>query len=331
LFALARRLQLTFPLVLSAVTKADRGFALAVGADMTLAPRRFRRTELTADMSAGQAFAVAARAAVEQIVWNATLVSKAPSPEAIHQTRVGVRRLRATLSTFKDVVSDDERRRLATRLKALGRDLDEARNLDVFIDGVWRRTPAALRPDADETALIDAKSAAYGRARTAMENGDARTLTLDVLAWIETGPWTYARASGAKTRDRPVTRFAEGSLRRGRRKLLEAGGSLATLTPAARHHVRIRTKVLRYACEVLAPVFPKHPGRASRFLLALETLAETLGDLNDLATARTVVSQLPASITLPADGGHREGKLIAAAEKAFRQLKEARPFWPDET
>ncbi len=327
LFALARRLQLAFPVPLSAVAKSDRGFALAGGTD--LAHRRFRQPELSTEMTAGEAFRVAARAAVEQMIWNAALVRQAASPEAIHQTRIGVRRLRATLSTFRSVVADDERHGVRERLKALGKELDEARNLDVFLDGVWRRAPASDRPAADESALIAAKAAAYDRARLAVNSADARTLALDTLAWIELGAWTHRRADGAMARDKPVARFAARSLGKGRRKLVEAGKSLAGLTPEDRHHVRIRAKVLRYAAEVLAPVFPGKPKRAERYLDALEDLAETLGELNDLATARAVVSHLPAEIALGGDEAVREARLIDQAQAAFERFRRAKPFWPE--
>ena len=329
LFALARRLQAAFPVALSVVTKADRGFALAEGPG--LSPRRFRQPRLTADMTAGEAFRAAARSAVEQIVWNVALVRDLPTPEAIHQTRVGVRRLRATLSTFRSVVADDERHLIRERLKAFGRDLDAARNLDVFLAGAWRRTPSDARPEADELALMAAKTEAYDRARAAMDAGSARTLALDTLTWIEVGPWTHRRAPGAKARDLPVKRFAARSLNKGRRRLIQAGKALGGLTPEARHHVRIRAKVLRYAAEVLAPVFPDHPKRALRFLDALEALAETLGALNDLATARVLVSHLPADIALTAGDGDLEADMIAAAEAAFSRFRSTRPFWPEKT
>ena len=330
LYALARRLQLAFPVTLSAVAKSDRGFAL-LGGDGEPAPRRFRQPDVTADMTAGEAFRVAARAAIAQIVWNAALVRRDPSPEAIHQTRVGVRRLRATLTTFRAIVADEARHPLRARLKTLGRELDEARNLDVFLAGAWSRAPVGARPDTDAAALVTARAAAYDRARQALAKGDLRTLALDLTAWVETGPWTYSRADGAKARDRPVARFAARSLDKGRRRLAVAGRSLAALTPEARHHVRIQAKVLRYAAEVLAPAFPRHPKRAARFLDGLEELAETLGALNDLATARTVVRHLPPEVALASEEAGREESLIAAAETAFARFRKARPFWPTET
>ena len=330
LVALARRLQLAFPAALSAVTKADRGFALVDGGD--LAPRHFRQPALAPAMTTGQAFRVAARAALEQIVWNTALVrhAPAPAPEAIHQLRVGVRRLRATLSTFKPAINDDARPALSHRLRALGRALDDARNLDVFLDGAWRRIPAGSRLEADEAALTSARSDAHGRARAAVAGDEIRTLMLDVLAWIELGPWTFHRASGAARRDRRVDRFAARSLDKGRRRLIADGKTLAALDAEARHHVRIRVKALRYGAEILAPVFPDHPRRAARCLAALEALAETLGNLNDMATARVVVSRLPADIDLPSDDP-RERRLIAAAERSFSRFRKLPPFWSGKT
>ncbi|QTC89591.1 CHAD domain-containing protein [Brevundimonas pondensis] len=67
---------------------------------------------------------------------------------------------------------------------------------------------------------------------------------------------------------------------------------LFDLDAEARHHLRIRTKRLRYAAEFFTDLFPARRRRA-RYLKALERLQDTLGALNDLAVARDRIPAKP--------------------------------------
>jgi len=325
LFTLAHRLQETWPVGLSVVTKADRGFALAH--DGALGARHFQAPRLTARMTAGEAFRAMARAAVEQIVWNAELLRAAPTPEAIHQTRVGLRRLRATLRTFKRVAADGRALALTARLKWLGGELDPARDLDVFIEGAWDRAAAAHDRSGDDANLRAARTAAYARAQAAARDPRLGELVLGLLSWIEAGPWTFDDADGARPRDRSLVRFAMAALEKGRARLLEAGSDLSRLDTETRHRLRIRAKGLRYAADVFDQVFHEHPKRARRFLAALEGLLEALGDLNDIATARVLAPTFTPSPDVLALEAARERTLVERAEAAFKQFRAVKPYW----
>jgi inorganic triphosphatase YgiF len=323
LFALATRLADAFPAELSVVAKADRGYALAEGGPVR--PRHFRMPKLGGRLTAGETFRVIARAALEQILWNTELLRDAPTSEAIHQARVGLRRLRATLKTFKPVIEDARLTAVRNGLKTFSAELDPARNLDVFIEGAWGRDPHPQ--DDGDAAPRAAQAAAYERARRAANSPAARRTLLDTLVWIEIGPWTGKGAKGARRRDRPITDFATVSLEKSRTRLAEAGRHLARLAPAARHRVRIQAKGLRYAADVFDQLFSKHPKRAHRFLKALETLLEDLGDLNDIATARVLAPGFSHAPAVLAREAERERELLVAAEHAFADFRRAKPYW----
>jgi inorganic triphosphatase YgiF len=325
LFALARRLQEAFAphLDLSVVTKADRGFALRGGGD--LQPRRFLSPTLDPRMAAGAAFQAMARAALEQVLWNAAIVRKAPSAEAIHQMRVGLRRLRSTLKTFKAVVEDDNVATLKTRLKWLTGELGPARGLDVFIEA------APLRSTDPGPALIAERAAAYDRAQTAAAGDAMRTLAMDTLVWIETGPWTLKGAAGGRRRDRPAARFAARALDKGLAKVIDAGRDFARLSPEERHQLRIEAKSLRYAADVFDQLFDDHPKRAKRFLSALEVLLNALGALNDEVSAETVIRKLAPNAEAPATDPEAMRGLVEAAAKALKAFKSAEAYWPNKT
>jgi inorganic triphosphatase YgiF len=324
LFALATRLADSFPTELSVITKADRGYALAGGG--AVQARHFKTPVLTSGMTAGDAFQAMARAALEQIAWNAELLRETPTSPAIHQTRVGLRRLRTTLKTFRSVIDDERFTVIGDGLKAFSAELDPARNLDVFIEGAWGRDPDAHGDAADEAPRA-AQAAAYERARRAARSPAARRALLDPLVCIEVGPWTETSGKRSRRRDRPITDFAAASLEKGRSRLVEAGAHLARLDPPSRHKVRIRAKALRYGADVFDQLFRDHPKRAHKLLQTLETLLEELGDLNDIATARVLAPGFANAPAVMAREAERERTLLVAAEGAFGRFKKAKPYW----
>ena len=282
LFALARRLMSTGDLTLSFTTKAARGSALA------RPPRsfaqKFSAPALPPRASSGQAFQSVAKACLAQIVANTERLRHRPSPEVIHQARVGIRRLRSLITTFKDVVSDARLPAIKAELKWLTGELDAARNLDVLLHGDYR---TALHGKEDVEGLKGlgarlrgARRIAYARAATAVESDRFRRLLLDLLVWIEAGPWTGAETL-AKAREKPIEKFAERALGKRRRKIARRGRKLAALDPHARHKLRIEAKKLRYSADAFERLFDR-PKRARAFIDALKAVQEALGALNDI-------------------------------------------------
>ena len=327
LFDIAGDLARRFPLALSFTTKPDRGFGLLAGEAPAF---RFDPPILTREMTAGQAFRAIARASLEQIARNGEAICGQAGGETVHQMRVGARRLRATLKVFGRVAQDDRLRDVEADLKWLGAELDPARNLDVFVDGAWRRA-AERRPGAETQAarerLEAARQGALARARAAAAGDKLRDVLLGAMTWIESGTWTAPDAPGARDRDTPVADFASTALQRAHRKVIRKGRGLEDLSPEDRHHLRIRAKELRYAADVLTPLFDAHPKRAKRFTSALKDLLEHLGDLNDIATAGELARDYPPADELLAGEARREARLLAKACGCFGELKSARPFW----
>lgn len=261
LFALARRLRRTANLRLSFTTKADRGMTLISRAGE--AARHFQAPGLSGEMSAGAAFRAIARASVEQIAGNVEALARGRGAQAVHQMRVGARRLRGALSTFKSVLADDCVDGVDAELRWLTGELDAVRNLDVFLTGAYARIPPG---DADRTALgrrlRRARAAALARARAAVASERFASLLLETLIWIEAGPWTLSGAGGATRRDSPILAFAAGKLEKGRRKVKRRGepedhGPRASPPPS--HQGQDAALWGRW---VRRPVRPSRPSRA---------------------------------------------------------------------
>ena len=326
LFALARRLARDLAIVPVFENKSERGWRLAEGDRRK--PRPAVATPLSPDATTATAFRRIAMACLAQVSAHAELLRVVRRPEAVHQMRVGLRRLRAAVGVFKPLLAASERQRIETELKWLARESNTARDLDVFIRDVFHPTAlAAPSPDLAPLGrhLLTARSQAYDRILAAIASPRYALLMLETTAWIET----------TTLPDGPVAPYAAEALDRLQHQIEKRARDLTDLDAEARHHLRIHAKRLRYAAEFFADLFPTRRRRA-RYLKALERLQNTLGALNDLAVAR---DRIPgeahldnASLAFAAGRiiGRRErdeAALLAAAVKACGRFHDARPFW----
>jgi inorganic triphosphatase YgiF len=351
LFDLARDLAAHAPLRLSLVSKAERGYALALGevegprADPALNP----------EATTGEALQALGRAALDRLCAAAEALRTRPGPERVHKLRVAARRFRGLLSVFKVLAGDPAAHHVKAELKWLADALGAARGLDVFIADVWRpavesqgeQNPGAQdQPDLaqDEAralaafgkALLSAQTDAYAKADAAVDSARFRALAIDAAAWLEAGAWTTDERL-RKRRDKPAAAFAAKALEKRRRRIREDGRDLAALTAEDRHHLRIRGKKLRYAVEDLGGLFPDHPKRLARLVAATKDLQDVLGLLNDLAVREALAHEVALSCEdseaafaagrLTAGRPEREAELLVEAQGAYVTFAEAKRFW----
>jgi len=337
LFDLARDLMAHAPLRLSLVSKAERGYALALGE----APGARREAAvLTRDMTAAEAFQALGNTALGRLCVAAEALADLPGPEALHNLRVAARRLRALLKLFRPVTGKLAATPASEALKALAAALGPARDLDVYIAGTWR--PAAeADPQPVEglgalgKALIDAQQAAYARALEAAAPDRFGPLALDIAAWLEAGDW-LADPERVEDRGARATAFAAGRLKKLSKDVLSRGKNLDGLDADQRHRLRIRGKGLRYAIDALAPLFPQHPRRLERWSAATRDLQDALGGLNDqtlgaglareaaLADGDPLAAYAAGALSAAPEATDR---LMAGSKAALAELKDLKPFW----
>jgi inorganic triphosphatase YgiF len=329
LFALARELSAAAPLYLAFDSKAARGQALVAG-DAQPSVQKGGKVELADDAKVGEAFQAIARKALAQIAANAAVLREAPDPEAVHQLRVGARRLRSGLATFKAVLEGEGLETVKADLKWLGETCGRARGLDAFSAEVL--TPAEIgkpSPGLERLRIVidSAREAAWAQASQASASERFRDLMIDATAWVETGDWRAA--DGA---DKPIGPFAKAALKKHLKKLGKRGREAEDGDDTARHHLRIEAKKLRYAAEAFASLYGEK--RVERYLRHVKALQEALGALNDLATAEPLI----AALALPSEAAFAAGELIglnaaakpqrvAQAARALERLQAADPFW----
>jgi triphosphatase len=344
LFRFARALAGVAPMNLSFASKAERGYALVDGEP--LAPMKAADPKLSREDTAASAFKAIAGSALAQMANNARVLRRLRRIEALHQLRVGARRLRSAISLFGPMLADGHVDEIKGELRWLTGELDDARNLDVFITQTFR--PAAKRHARSMglsnlgRALITAQTRAYDRAEAALGSERFRTLMLETAAWIETGPWTSGDEPRlVALRQRPIKAVAREILKRGRRKVMKAGKALAGLAPQPRHKLRINAKKLRYACGFFTGLYSgKAASRLKRFVAAMEGLQDGLGALTDIVAADSLTAELAtaAATDAPAKLGFAAGLIAGerqtdeaaatrAAEKAYARFAKAEPFW----
>jgi inorganic triphosphatase YgiF len=342
LFAVARELTLSLPTRLALKSKSERGHELVEGEQS--APIGATGVELTAGLSKRESFRMIGRSALKQVVGNESALIDG-DPEAVHQMRVGLRRLRAAMSMFAELLQDRQSGVIKDELRWLGKELGPARELEVLLSHVvtplkkqqaqWEGIPSVRRE------LTKEREAAMARARDAVMSGRFRSLTLETAAWLEAGEWT--RPQDDLVRDlgnTPVVTFAASQLSKRWRKVRKKGRGLANLDPASRHKVRIQAKKLRYAVEFFASLFSgRQASKRGKFLRAVEQLQDGLGDLNDIAVHRDRIAGVAdrstrARVRRAFAAGLLAGREDARAEvamkeatSAYAKLAKVKRFW----
>jgi triphosphatase len=336
LFSLARALAETLPLRLAVKTKSERGFELLSKAAFVV--EKAGEVEIKPEMTTAEAFRAIARSCLRQIIVNEPAVF-AGRAEALHQMRVGLRRLRAAISIFADVVADSGEERIKGELKWITQELGPARDLDVFavdvLEPLRKANPKNTGVSAARRDFEERRKAAYARAVGSLQSERFRKALLDLAEWIEVGGW----ASGQAARG-PIAERARTELTRLRKQIRKRGDDLRHASAQQRHKLRIRAKRLRYATEFFAKTFPGESNlkRRDELLSALKELQDALGGLNDLETRHGLMdgtggeepaAEIAAVIPDPAREAASRERLLADAEKAFARFGQAKAFWKD--
>lgn len=283
---LARRLAQEVPVTSGARAKAEWGYALLDGT--TDAPVFAETAELPASATTAEAFVAIGFSCLRQIAGN-ELAARRRDPEGIHQMRVGLRRLRAALSFFKDMLQGPQTERIKGELKWLTDQLGLARDSDVFV----RKT---VRPYLEHHAerrefemlahdLERDRSTGLARARTAIESDRFRRLLLECALWFIDGEWRNNDDSLRRMRrERSAKVFAEEELERRTGKIVKRARKLDRLDARQRHKLRIAVKKARYAREFFASLNPGglRPKARRKIDSAMKRLQSALGNLNDM-------------------------------------------------
>lgn len=336
LYELAQALSGDLPLQVGHASKAERGYALARLVPRT--PQKRLRIELDPAMPVAAAIRRIALACIAQLQANEAGFLAGRNPEYLHQMRIGLRRLRSCVSLVRTHVPPERITTLVAELRWLGRALNPARDWDVFMTETlpplahaFPEVPGFVALGAHGTRLRRASNAA---ARETVRSTRYASLLLAMGSALAREDLA-ALTAGTGELNGPVGAFAAQLITRRDGKLRKRGTALREATPEARHAARIAAKRLRYAAEFFASLYP--PKRVKRYIVALEDIQDTLGQLNDLATAERLLADNPGGIRHrldPRTAGIVSGWCAATARQALMRLpgdwkrfKSAREFW----
>lgn len=337
LFDLARELNAKAALTLAFESKAERGYRL-VGHD-GVAALKAQHTAVGPTTSGAAAFQRIANDALVQVAVNARLLQRAHNPDVLHQMRVGLRRFRAALSIFKAMLDPEGLNAARAETRWLAGELSAARDIDVFLQRA--ATPDEIEESPGRAAFFRAlriaQAEAYERALAAVRSERFRTLLLMLCEWIEVGGWRrLANDRERALREGPVAALAAPVMDRLDHRLRRRSRKFMKIDADARHDLRKEAKKLRYAAAFFGETFPQHPKRRARFIAALRALQDQLGELNDIAVARSVALRAVGrrSGELAFAAGLEVGRLTkneddvaAAANDAFKAYRKVQPFW----
>lgn len=255
--------------------------------------KKARLPVFTSETTAAEALAEIVLSGINHLRGNEACVLARAHVEGVHQMRVATRRLRSSLTVYKDLLPAEERRYLVNELKWLIGELGFARDWDVFLAEVLGPVIDDL-PDEGTLPLLrskaeDQRDRAYERAQAAIGSERYIGLALLLSAWARGHRWhEHASDDGPPELFVPATAFARKVIDERYQEVIHAGEAFESLSEEKRHAVRIQIKKLRYAVEFFGSLYPKKA--LANYLAALKKLQDGLGTNNDLAVARTLIA-----------------------------------------
>lgn len=294
-FEIARKLFTAGPLHFSREPKSARGLRLATrgAVEEPVAPRKAGAVDYAPDGSVESTARDVLRDCFAQIAENMALLGTSEDPEATHQLRVGLRRLRTAFTIFASSLGKEPLQPLSDAARDLGREVGRLRDLDVLLDEIVAVAGSGgLDPSAHEaltSTLAAQRNAVRAEVRARLAAPESVAFLFDLGEFIETRGW-LAPADYSQTGRlaAPVGAVALGVLDKRWRKVTKLGRDIEELGPESLHTLRKELKKLRYASEMFTPAFKGK--RHAAFMNRLRSLQAMFGSLNDGAMAAETLS-----------------------------------------
>ena len=209
------------------------------------------------------------------------LAVRRADPDAVHQARIRVRRIRSVLAVFRRLFAPGQTEDLREDLRALGTALGAARDPEVRAKTTEDLLLAGTAPaviDAVE-GLVSQSQDEYRAARSDLLHlfdSVEHAALLDRLTRFAANPPLHHRAG------RPARRSFRKALRREVRRVDQRARAAAGLRLEALHELRKKARRLRYAADAVSsePV-PVLGARTKRLAHAAEAAQDVLGDHRD--------------------------------------------------
>jgi len=306
---------------LSSVSKSMKGQRLALGKAFGTAtgasPMRYSR------QLEGHAMATAVVSnCLGQVLANASDVAGGCTDgDAIHQLRVGIRRLRTALRELAGLAGnwDGHGDAWETALVAVFRELGQHRDRDYLLHKLQGQIAQAGGPALDwRDALGDLPDAA-----AAVRSPAFQQTLLGLIGFVHAG----VAPDQQDTKPKKAIRKRLASLHR---QVLAQGKQFSDLPEPEQHSLRKRLKRLRYLAEFSQPLFSSR--RAKAYLADLKPVQDLLGTYHDEVAALEAWQKLSGHDLRALFGAgwltaRREVHIRDCADACKTFAKQAKPFW----
>jgi CHAD domain-containing protein len=250
---------------------------------------------------------------------------------ALHQMRLALTGLRASIGFFSPMVDDAISERIRDELKWLNRQLGALLDLDVAIGRITAANPRQPQDLRVFQSWQENRGEAHRRLARSLRSARYQRLIERTSGWIENGPWcTKAGKQAAKKRAVPIGTYGADRLEQWEKKLLKRCRKLRGMDPKKRHRLRLLNKKLTYMIDSFVDL--SSDKRFAKQLTALKQLRRAqrrLGQLNDDVRGHALALALrPEGVdAAPLPLSPRDKKrLLRATEDAYRKLAASKPW-----
>jgi inorganic triphosphatase YgiF len=300
LFAVAQQIAGTVATLPLAMSKAQRGYALARNA--LYAPQQARPPTLDAALPLAEAALRVLREAFSHCTANLHGLMHSDDPELVHQARIGWRRFKTALKLFNKSAGCQARAELKA-LRPMLNTLGALRDLEVTsLQTLPMLANAYTDGDPIRKAHWRAMEQAFGQAADQKRDAlhaellDHRvgSALLAVTRWLEVD-LVEAAGSTATNRKHELQDWAREHIKRWHTQLKKALAQ-ARQHPESAHRARILAKRLRYGIEAVRPLLTKR--RAKHWHLQASRIQAEIGTDRDLRQALHLAAQMKVDPSL---------------------------------
>jgi triphosphatase len=299
------------------------------------APSKGKPPSMAPDISNAGALRAIAGANLAHLLANLQCLVATGDPEAIHQMRVALRRLRSAMTLFKAMLHDPHSHGLRSELRWMQQVLGAARDKDVLIAEILQPVDRLFHTAPGYLELCDQIEASRQADRAAMlaEVKSPRFAKglLRLACWLE------EIGQGDRLGQEPVRTLALATLNRRHRRVKKRMAHFHSLDETGRHECRIEIKKLRYAIDFFGGILSDR--RAAKMASQLALLQDALGHLNDIAAAgrhlQQIAKQAPGQDVAWAAGmvagwhRNRTDELLDQAWNLWHEVEKLPLFWKE--
>jgi triphosphatase len=330
LLDLGIKLAKDFSLRLDFVSKSEKGFRGLL--EEKPAPVKATSIKSKALATFDEAVTAIISNTLAQFTANWAGLRETDEPEAIHQMRIGLRRMRCALSIFKRALPDAGFEALRVDAGRLAKAFGPVRNADAIrisvLQGPLASADCPGNSDVLRGTMEKRRIAAYAAARSEIESLAATLFVLNVQSLLARDDWR----EGGKPK-MAAWKFFKAALSRLRARVLKRAKT-AGVSDQARHKLRIALKNLRYGVDFL-DLFGNGKRRRA-YKKQMSALQDLLGMRNDIVVAKTYLKELRAESGPEVEqilefirGWYARDATTADQEisKAIKKFKRMEPFW----